>query len=114
MDKNAQLRETMQEAGQNPAASFAPGFSGMGNIGAVYTPESGVALGDSGKQVGYKVEPSDDPNKYRIGIILTLELGTNSLRILLLISSINTLQAMLSLAKVFLLGTGLTPLAKPC
>ena len=67
MDKNAQLRETMQEAGQNPAASFVPGFSGMGNIGAVYTPESGVALGDSGKQVGYKVEQSDDPNKYRIG-----------------------------------------------
>lgn len=65
--KDEQLRETITAAGQNPAASFKPGLSGMGNIGAVYTPESGVALGDSGKQLGYIVEPAADENTYRIG-----------------------------------------------
>lgn len=65
--KEEQLRETIQSVGQNPNASIKPGFSGMGNIGAVYTPESGVALGDSGKQLGYIVEPAADENTYRIG-----------------------------------------------
>ena len=65
--KNEQLRDTMQEAGLDPNASYKPGLSGMGSIGSVYTSESGVALGDSGKQLGYIVEKSDDPNEYRIG-----------------------------------------------
>lgn len=65
--KDEQLREAMTEAGQNAAASIKPGLSGMGNIGAVYTPESGVTLGDSGKQIGYQVAPAADENTYRIG-----------------------------------------------
>lgn len=66
--KDEQLRDVMSENGLDPNASYRPGFSGMGNIGAVYTPTTGVALGNSGTQVGYRVEPAgDDVNKYRIG-----------------------------------------------
>lgn len=65
--KDEQLRSAMEAEGLNSSASIKPGLSGMGNIGAVYTPESGVALGDSGKQLNYQVEPTDDPNRYRIG-----------------------------------------------
>lgn len=65
--KQEQLREVMEGQGLDSASSIRPGLSGMGGIGTVYTPTSGVALGDSGKQVGYTVEPSSDPNRYRIG-----------------------------------------------
>ena len=65
--KDEQLREAIGEAGYNPNASIKPGLSGMGNIGALYTQESGVALNDTGKQLGYQAEKSNDPNRYRIG-----------------------------------------------
>lgn len=66
-DRDEQLRESMTRAGLDANASFRPGFSGMGNIGAVYTPTSGVALGDSGKQPGYTVQPAENENTYRVG-----------------------------------------------
>lgn len=65
--QSEQLRDAMKDAGLDPAASYKPGFSGMGEPGAIYTPSSGVALGDTGKQITYQVPTSSDKNKYRIG-----------------------------------------------
>lgn len=66
--KSEQQRQLMSNLGLDPNASYSPGLSGMGEPGAIYTPTTGVALGNSGVQVGYNIPSSGgNENKYRVG-----------------------------------------------
>lgn len=74
--KDEQRRELMNNLGLDSNASFKPGLSGMGAVGSVYTPTSGVAIGGSGTQLGYQVESDKgNPNKYRVGDYVSTPTG---------------------------------------